>query len=166
MGIEAERKLEIHTPLGPDKLLIRQFHGAEQLSACFECVLSKYSEDHDVNPDDLLGEHVCIRVRCGGQPERFIDGICCEFGHVGSRVRFASYQTLLRLWLWLLSTRSDCRVFQKRSSVEIVREVVSAWEDATFEIELPATTSTLSLAISAAVRGSKSCKPTSKQPRR
>jgi len=136
MGIEAERKLELHTPLGPDKLLIRQFHGAEQLSACFEYVLVLYSEDHDVKPDDLLGEHVSIRVRCGGQPERFIDGICCEFGHVGSRGRFASYQMVLRPWLWLLSTRSDCRVFQKRSSVEILREVVSGWQDATFELEL------------------------------
>jgi len=136
MGIEAERKLELHSPLGPDKLLIRQFHGAEQLSTCFEYVLSLYSEDHDIEPDDLLGEHVSIRVRAGGQPERYIDGICCEFGHVGSRGRFASYQMVLRPWLWLLSTRSDCRVFQKRSSVEILKEVVSGWQDGTFELEL------------------------------
>lgn len=136
MGIEAERKLELHSPLGPDKLLIRQFHGAEQLSMCFEYVLSLYSEDHEINPDDLLGEHVSIRIRAGGQPERYIDGICCAFGHVGSRGRFASYELVLRPWLWLLSTRSDCRVFQRQSSVEILKEVVAGWEDGTFEIDL------------------------------
>jgi len=136
MGIETERKLELHTPLGEDKLLIRQFHGAEQLSACFEYVLSLYSEDHDVSPDDLLGKNVSIRVRCGGQPERFIDGICCEFGHVGMRGRFAAYQMTLRPWLWLLSTRSDCRVFQNLNSVDIVREVVSGWGDGKFAIDL------------------------------
>lgn len=136
MGIEAERKLELHSPLGTDKLLIRQFHGAEQMSACFEYVLSLYSEDHNITTDDLMGQHVSIRVQCGGQPERFIDGICCEFGHVGSRGRYASYQMVLRPWLWLLSTRTDCRVFQNLSSVEILREVVSGWSDPGFEIDL------------------------------
>jgi type VI secretion system secreted protein VgrG len=136
MGIEAERKLELHSPVGADKLLIREFHGAEQLSACFEYVLSLYSENHNIKPEDLLGEHVSIRVRAGGQPERFIDGICCELGHVGSRGRYATYQMVLRPWLWLLSTRSDCRIFQKRSSVEILKEVVAGWGDGTFEIEL------------------------------
>jgi len=104
MGIEAERQLELHTPLGPDALLIRDFHGAEHFSGCFEYVLSLYSQDHDVDAGKLLGEHVSIRARCGGQPERYFDGIVCEFGHTGARGRYALYRMVLRPWLWLLST--------------------------------------------------------------
>ena len=136
MGIETQRRLELFTPLGEDKLLIHQLHGTEQLSTCFEYVLSLYSEDHDIDPDKLLGQHVSIRVQCGGQPERYIDGIACEFGHTGFSGRYASYHLVLRPWLWLLSTRTDCRLFQKLTSVEILREVVDGWQDAGFEIDL------------------------------
>ena len=134
MGIETERQLELHSPFGEDKLLIRQFHGAEQLGSCFEYVLSLFSEDHDLDPNKALGEHVSIRVRCGGQPERYIDGLCCEFGHTGSRGRFATYRMVLRPWLWLLSTRSDCRIFQKHTTMEIIKMVVDKWGDSEFEL--------------------------------
>ena len=136
MGTETERPLELLSPLGENKLFIRQFHGAEQLGACFEYVLSLHSSDHNLDPNKLLGEHVSIRMRCGGQPERFFDGICCEFGHTGSRGSMATYRMVLRPWLWLLSTRSDCRVFQKRTTIEILQDVVEKWEDPDFEIEL------------------------------
>src|ERR1700712_2103456 len=136
MGNEDKRPLELLTPLGEGKLLIRQFHGSEQLSSCFEYTLLVQSEDHDVDPNALLGNHVSIRMQCGGQPERFIDGLACEFGHTGFSGRYATYQLVLRPWLWVLSTRSDCRVFQKKTSVEILRKVVEDWEDADFEIEL------------------------------
>jgi len=136
MGVEAERHLELTTPLGEDKLLIKQFHGTEQLSTCFEYVLSLYSEDHNLDADKLLGNHVSIRMRCGAQPERYIDGIACEFGHTGWTGRYATYHLTLRPWFWLLTNRTDSRVFQNRTSLEILREVVDGWQDADFEIDL------------------------------
>lgn len=136
MGSEGKRPLEVLTPLGDTTLLLRQFHGSEQISGCFEYVLSLHSEDHDIDPNALLGNHVCIRMQCGGQPERYLDGIACEFGHTGFSGRYATYQLVLRPWLWVLSTRTDCRVFQKQTSVEILQKVVAGWQDADFEIEL------------------------------
>jgi type VI secretion system secreted protein VgrG len=137
MGIEEQRNLELHPPDAlQDKLLIRKFHGSEQLGACFEYVLLLYSDNQDVDPNDLLGEHVSIRVKCGEQPKRYIDGIVCEFGHIGSKDKVARYRMVLRPWLWLLSTRSDCRIFQNKNTVEIVRDVIDTWSDAEFQLEV------------------------------
>ena len=135
MGSEGERQLELHTPLGPEVLLIKHIHGVEQLSTCFEYVLTVYSEIHTIEAQALLGQHGTLRLRCGGQPERFIDGMICECGHTGGSGRYSTYRLVLRPWLWFLANRSDCRVFQNKSTIDIVRKVISDWQDCDFDFE-------------------------------
>jgi len=135
MGSEAERQMELHTPLGPKVLLIKHIFGVEQLSTCFEYVLTLYSEVHTIEAKSLLGQHGSIKLQCGGQPERFIDGMICEFGHTGGFGRYSTYRMVLRPWLWFLANRSDCRVFQNQNTVDIMRKVVSDWQDCDFDFE-------------------------------
>ena len=124
MGIEAERHLEFHCPLGPDVLLIQHLHGTERLGECFEYVLTLYSKDTDIKAEDLLGQHATVRVKVGAHPERFFDGIVCEFGAIGYQKSYALYRTVLRPWFWLLSRTSECRVFQKKTTSEIFDAIV------------------------------------------
>jgi type VI secretion system secreted protein VgrG len=122
MGIEAERHVELHCPLGPDILLVRRFSGQEQLGRCFEYTLTLFSTDDNVEMESLLGQHASVRVRIAGQ-ERFFDGIVCDFSHIGRQHRYALYRMTLRPWFWLLSRNQDCRVFQNESTVDILRKI-------------------------------------------
>src|ERR1700759_969900 len=127
MGIEANRHMALQCALGEDQLLIRHMSGGERLSACFEYVLRLYSEKNDIKAEDLLGQHASVRVRCGDQSDRYFDGIVCEFGLTGGQGGYFTYRMVLRPWLWLLSRRTDCRIYQSKSTIEIVRDVFSRW---------------------------------------
>jgi type VI secretion system secreted protein VgrG len=133
MGIEAERHLALHCTLGPDALLIRHFSGLERLGACFEYVLHLYSEKSDVDAKSLLGQHASVRMRCGKQPERYFDGVVCEFGPTRFAGRYFGYRMVLRPWFWLLSRNRDSRIFQRMSTLDIARDVFSRWGFSDFE---------------------------------
>ena len=64
MGIESERQMALHRPLGEDVLLVRHLHGAGRLSSYFEYTLILYSEDATIRAEALLGKQrivVCSR---------------------------------------------------------------------------------------------------------
>lgn len=137
MGIEAERHLAFHCALGPDVLLIQHFNGIERLGECFEYVLSLYSTKADLKAEDLLGQHASVRVKVGKHPERYFDGIVCEFGSSGFFGRYATYRLVLRPWFWLLSRTRECRVFQQKSTLEIFEQVVKEkWGFSEIEVKL------------------------------
>jgi type VI secretion system secreted protein VgrG len=136
MGIEAERHMALHCDLGDDILLIKHLSGVERLGASFEYVLQLYSDKRDIAAKDLLGRHASVRIRCGKQPERFFDGIVCEFGPVGVAGRYTSYRMVLRPWLWLLSRNKDSRVYQRQTALEIARDVFLRWGFSDLETRL------------------------------
>jgi type VI secretion system secreted protein VgrG len=126
MAIETSRRMRLYSPLGEDKLLIRHLTGSERLGDCFEYTLTLFSEDADIDGDSLLGQHTSVGIQCGDQPERFIDGVVCEFSGTGYTGRYATYRAVLRPWLWLLSCNRNCRVFQQQTSLEIVKGIFKA----------------------------------------
>ena len=48
----------------------------------------------------------------------------------------ASYEVVLRPWLWLLGLTHDCRIFQNLSVVEIVEEIFGKYPEANFDKRL------------------------------
>ncbi len=126
MAIETDRHLELHCSLGPDKLLVRRFSGSEQMGRCFEFTVTLLSDDHDIEMESLLGQHATVEVKQKLMGyERFYDGIVCEFSHSGTFGRYALYRMTLRPWLWLLSRNQDCRIFQKKSALDIIKSIFS-----------------------------------------
>lgn len=123
MGIETKRYLALHGPLGDDELLLRHIEGSEALGACFEYTLTLYSLNREIEAEAVLGKRATARLKFGEQPERFCDGIVCEFAHAGYAGRYTVYRMVLRPELWLLSRNRDCRVYQRRTVPEILYEV-------------------------------------------
>ncbi len=137
MTIEAARFLSFHCSLGPDVLLIRNFSGSEKLGECFEYVLTLFSTDANLKAEDLLGQHASVGVKVGKQPERFFDGIVCEFGPAGYVRRYAVYRAVLRPWFWLLSRTRECRVFQKQTTLDIFNKIAKdKWGFTDLEVNL------------------------------
>jgi type VI secretion system secreted protein VgrG len=136
MGIEDQRHLAFHSPLGQDVLLVQRISGSEGLATCFEYVLDLYSLDANIKAENLLGQHASVRVQYGTQPARMLDGIVCEFQSIGSSGRYVTYRAVLRPWLWLLSRNRECRVFQQKTTLDIVREVFQRAEFSDLELQL------------------------------
>ncbi len=117
------RKITATTPLA-DELLFAYLSGSDYISTCFDLDLGLVSKDVTITAKKLLGQSVTVKIDTGGDP-RFINGLVSEFQFVTIADGYAQYQLKLRPWLWFLSNRSDCRIFQNLSVVEIVEKIFS-----------------------------------------
>ncbi len=114
-----DRNITVSTALG-DKLLFAQMEGYDEISQCFRYETGLISKDIDIKPEDILGTPVTITLRTESA-KRFFHGIVAEFAFHEYREEYAHYRVVLRPWLWFLTNRSDNRIFQKKSVVEMRR---------------------------------------------
>jgi type VI secretion system secreted protein VgrG len=117
------RHIAIHTPLGQDVLLLQSFKGHEAISQLFSFQCNVLSEDYSISFDKLLGQKATIRILLGDNSTRYINGFISSFSQSGSDPRFASYRMEVVPWLWFLSRRTDCRIFQNMTVPDIIKKV-------------------------------------------
>jgi type VI secretion system secreted protein VgrG len=139
MAEQKARLVELKTPLGPDVLLLTHLDGTEQLGRPFSYELSVLSEDEAIALDDILGQNVTIRLDLPDEKHRFFNGIVTRFAQVGRSENHASYQATVRPWLWFLTQRADCRIFQGKTVPEIVKAVFQGAGFTDFKDELSRT---------------------------
>ena len=127
---QTARLLSIDTPAGEDVLLISGFTAMERLSGLFEIdveLIADRTNASSVNSDELIGQPVTIKVATGTDfengPFRYFNGIVSRFTQGGRDERYVHYQMELVPWTWLLTRKSNCRIFQDKSVLEIVKEV-------------------------------------------
>ena len=71
-----------------------------------------------------VGELLPARV---GAFTRYISGIVTRAEHSGVEGRSAVYRLTLRPWLWLLSQTRNYRIFQQRSPIDTISEVLATY---------------------------------------
>lgn len=123
---EKDRFLNIETPLGGDKFLLRSFSGYEAISQPFHFTLDMLSEDSAVNFDDMVGKNVSFSVRLADvNKARYFNGYVSRFEQLPGEERLTRYQAEIVPWLWFLTLSSDCRIFQNKNVPDIIEEVFS-----------------------------------------
>lgn len=128
---QANRLIQVFTPLGEDALLLQSFHGTESISQLFQFELKMYSENRGLSFDSIVGKNTTIKIVLPDLSERYINGIVSAFSQGGSAPLeggsspkfFASYRATLVPWLWFLTQTTDCRIFQNQSVPEILEAV-------------------------------------------
>ncbi|RYI19462.1 MAG: type VI secretion system tip protein VgrG, partial [Acetobacteraceae bacterium] len=128
------RNITVSTALG-DTLLFSQMEGFDEISQCFRYETGFISKDINIKAEDILGTPVTISVRTDSA-KRFFHGIVAEFAFHEYREDYAHYRAVLRPWLWFLTNRTDNRIFQKKSVVEIIEEVFKPYSNAKVEKRL------------------------------
>ncbi|WP_395665425.1 type VI secretion system Vgr family protein [Methylocella sp.] len=113
----------LETPLGKDKLAARRFDGAEGLSELFEFRVEAASLEADLDFDRAIGANCSVALKSYDGRERLFNGVLVEAQAAGSRGEQHLYRLTLRPWLWLLSRTSDCRIFENKTALDIVKEV-------------------------------------------
>jgi type VI secretion system secreted protein VgrG len=130
--IQAHRNLRVISPLGEDQLLPERVSVEEGVSQLFEIHLSVRAKKEAIKPEELIGRLVDVGIEVK-QGEDGSDSVRRPFNglvthlHEGPPITrgVRSYSMVLRPQMWLLSQRSDCRIWMDKTSVDIVETLFS-----------------------------------------
>jgi type VI secretion system secreted protein VgrG len=129
--IQASRILKVVSPLGEDQLLPERLTIEEGVSSLFEIKLSARAKKPMVKPEELIGRLVDVSVEVQqGEGEdgvrRPFNGLVTELNEGPPVTRgLRSYSMVLRPQMWLLSRRSDCRIWMDKTAIDIVETLFS-----------------------------------------
>ncbi|UGX87050.1 type VI secretion system Vgr family protein [Phyllobacterium meliloti] len=124
--IQADRILRISTSLGTDVLLAEKVDIREEVNGLFEIHVDVKSKRTDIKPEELVGTVADISLEIAYGQRRPWNGLITGFreGPPVSR-GLRSYRLVIRPQLWLLSQRSDCRIWMNKTTVQIVKILLS-----------------------------------------
>ncbi|MBB3948729.1 type VI secretion system VgrG family protein, partial [Rhizobium skierniewicense] len=131
--IQASRVLKVKSPLGEDQLLPERMVISEGVSQLFEIQLNVRAKKEAVKPEELIGRLVDVSVEVqqgdgeeGSGVRRPFNGLVTDL-HEGPPITrgLRSYAMTIRPQMWLLSRRSDCRIWQNKTSIDIVETLFS-----------------------------------------
>jgi type VI secretion system secreted protein VgrG len=115
--------LGAETPLGGSSLILWSLAGQEAISRLFSFQLGFLSETRNVSPAALVGKPIAVRVGSGGTA-RWFHGYVRRFAAGGMQTReFRGYQAEIVPWFWFLTRRTGCRIFQNKSTDQIVKAI-------------------------------------------
>lgn len=127
---QAKRFLELTTPFGADTLVINSISGSESLSRLYEYRIEAMGAPGEIEKiQDLLGKsvHVGAREGFGGGFTHHYHGIVSRISAGERDLRFQHYEIQVVPWLWLLTRHTDCRIFQGKTVVEIIKEIFDSY---------------------------------------
>ncbi|WP_105403749.1 MULTISPECIES: type VI secretion system tip protein TssI/VgrG [Neorhizobium] len=131
--IQASRILKIVSPLGEDQLLPERLTIEEGVSSLFEIKISARAKKPIVKPEELIGRLMDVSVEVqqgdgedGSAVRRPLNGLVTELNEGPPITRgLRSYSMVLRPQMWLLSRRSDCRIWMDKTAIDVVETLFS-----------------------------------------
>ncbi len=144
------RILQINTPLGPDNVVLTHLSGREELGRLPEYQLTLVAKKSGITPAELLGKNITVGLEIpGGLDVRYLNGFITRYadaGHAtsawfqeGSKGIAYQYQATLHPWLWFLTRRTNCRIFQHQTVPQIIQAICATYPLALLELQLTET---------------------------
>ena len=133
---QEHRHAALDTKLGKDKVLLQSFTGQETLGRPFEYKAVILDPEHHIQPDDLIGTNVTLRLELEDRTTRYINGFICQLSYNGMYNNAGVYHAQVVPWLWLLTRTSDCRIFQEKTVPQILEEIFTDNGFSDFEMHL------------------------------
>lgn len=132
---QANRWLKLHTPLGPDVLLIEGFRGNEAVSELYRFELDALLPGQTgLAYERLLGQPVTVEVTLPDAPPRYFHGIVESIDERDADDFFIHYQLTVVPKFWLLTRRVNSRIFQQMTVPDILREMLAKL-DVAYELQ-------------------------------
>ncbi len=127
--------MSIATPLGKDHLLINRFTATEGLSQLFSIDIELLHEETTVSftptivdPASLIGHSVTIFVSAADGSTREFSGMVNKFSQGNRDLRFSYYYISVVPHTWLLTQKSESRIFQQMSVPDILKRVFAGFQ--------------------------------------
>ena len=142
-----QRQGKLTTPLGENALALMQFSATEGLSELFEIRVEAASTQGGLDFASALGQGSTVTLKTQDEQKRYFHGVMTEARWAGTQEDLSLYQLVLRPWLWLLTRTSDCKIFAKKSPIDIIKQVFSDRGFSDFRDETTGTPPTLEYCV-------------------
>ena len=116
-------RFALQIPSLNDEVRVVSFRYQGVISSPYECILDVASERRDLSLEELLGKAALLTLFDPRHPQH-IHGEMVQLSQGSIGKRFTSYQITLRPKIWLLGMRSGLRIFQDKSTQQIVTQVL------------------------------------------
>ncbi|MFO0938010.1 MAG: type VI secretion system tip protein TssI/VgrG [Gemmataceae bacterium] len=112
------------TPLGKDVFLVTGLHGSDSISQPFRYTIdAKTTRQTTIAFDQLLGRPLAVRLELPNKQTRYFHGICIQLMQGESDQEFSDYQFDIVPQAWLLTKKTQSRIFQHISVPDILKKV-------------------------------------------
>ena len=120
---QTKREISVKSVLGDDRLLFMRMRGSEALGRMFTYDVELASTKSDIKIADVLGTSMTVVLDLPAGGKRYFNGIITRFAYRGRRNGMASYHAVLHPAMWLLTRSMNCRIFQEKTAIEIIKAV-------------------------------------------
>ncbi|WP_144640177.1 type VI secretion system Vgr family protein [Bordetella genomosp. 13] len=120
-------------------LEFKSMHGREALSELYAFEVELVAETSAITADSVLGKPLTLEIETQNGARRHLSGDVVRFAYVGHEAggfRLARYRATVCPWLWYLTRNRDCRIYQNKSVVEILDEVLGSYSGYAYEKKL------------------------------
>jgi type VI secretion system secreted protein VgrG len=118
---DSKRLLALTTVLGAGVLSPVGFQAEEEISAPYSITIDAVSAEQGIKAETLLFTQLCLTIQQNGT-KRFFNGMVRSFSASGLPVRGMWRYTLSVVpKLWFMSQTVDCRIFQQKTVLDIVK---------------------------------------------
>lgn len=126
---QTNRLMQFSSPLGKDALLIESLEGAEGISRLFEYHVELLATvDTVIDPKALVGSRVTVAIALNdAQGTRWINGMIASFEQCAGDTEFDAYRARIVPCMWQLTLTANCRVFQNKTVLDIVKAVIGEY---------------------------------------
>lgn len=130
---QSQRLASFTTTAGKDEFSLIKFEAEECLSELFTYKIEATSKTDNADLEKIIGEKCHINMTLKNKEERIFNGILVDAQWLGRDHDLHIYSFVLRPWLWLLSQRTDCRIFKNKTPLDIITEIFKKEGKASFE---------------------------------
>ncbi len=95
------------------------------ISRLTETTVEFMSKNKALKLEDVVGYSLDLIIEKEDASERKFLGTCISAEYIGLYQGYGLFQAEVRPWLWFLTRRQNCKVFQELSAVDIIKEVLS-----------------------------------------
>ena len=117
--------LYVTTPLdgGTRKFSLSYIEGSEYISDLFKYTLALTAQDSAVDFTKMLGQKVTVIIEFYNENKRYINGVVTKITQAGNENIHTTYFVEIKPWLWELTLTADSRIYQEKSTLEIIKSI-------------------------------------------
>lgn len=133
-----DRVVVAETALGA-VLEFKSMHGREALSEVYAFEVELVAQTTSISATSVLGKPLTLEIETQYGGKRYLSGDVVRFAYVGQEtggLRLARYRATVCPWLWYLKRNRDCKIYQNKSVVEILHEVLGSYGGYRYEKKL------------------------------
>lgn len=104
-------------------IMLKNARVSEGLSKLTETTIEFFSTKRDVDLQDLLGSEMILGQKLESG-ERFFTGTCISVEYLGKYQDADHFVAECRPWLWFLTRTKETRIFQQKTAVDIITEIL------------------------------------------